>query len=66
MPTRRRCAKDYPDLTYPYWTPEADIAHEVFFYYLSMTMKVKIMIFKQNPFHYNILEKKDQCFNGFL
>ena len=66
MPTRRRCVKDFPDLTYPYWTPEADIAHEVFINYCSMTMKVKTTIIKQNPFLYSISERKDLCSNGFL
>jgi len=59
MPCRKRSDIDYPDLSFPYWTPEADMAHEVIKLLInSLIMKVKIMTIKQNHFLYNISVKK--------
>ncbi len=66
MPENRLCVGDSSDISYPYWDPEADVAHEVFFFNISTIMRVKIMIIKLNLFLYNILEKKDLFLNGFL
>ena len=62
-PENKKSDVEYAPMTFPYWNPDADMAHEVKVA-SSSTMSLKIMITKPSLFHYNILERKDLYYSG--
>lgn len=64
-PENKKSDIDFAPMTAPYWTPEADVAHEVIIL-KRLIMNLKIMISKPSLFLFSILERKDQLLNGFL
>ena len=63
-PEHKKSDVEYAPMTFPYWSPDADMAHEVRFW-ISMIMSRKITISRQNLFRYNILERKGPSVSGW-